>query len=184
MDNAFCDSPEVMFSEEAHLAAQKQLYPNIFKRPFGDLKFIATTLGISKKTDILDGEMGIDRMIEVTVNGFRKPLLFTVQERFRSPEYAKYKDITITEWNNVSGLPSELYKINAGIFVYGYYDSQSAVFLDAIVVETARLLFLLAVQQVHYEKRRNKRQQDFITIPFSDLKRGGAVLWRFPGIEK
>jgi len=171
------------FSELAHLAAQKQLYPSIFKQPFSALVFISATSSINQKINILDREMGIDRIVNVFVKGFHKSFSFTVQERFRRPEYAKYKDVTITEWNNASSSPSELYKINAGIFLYGYYDLQAKSFLDAVAIDTSKLLLLLARQQLYFRRRRNNKLQDFIAIPFDELENKGVVLFRLTGEE-
>jgi hypothetical protein len=60
----------------------------------------------------------------VTTHGLRAPLGFTIQERFRRPRYAEFQDLTLTEWNGNSNLPSELYKIRAGMFLYGYYSEE------------------------------------------------------------
>lgn len=122
------------FSNRAHMRARDVLYPRIFNVRRERLQFEDTLLAQSDRAKILDGEMGVDRIVRVTIHNLHAPLMFTVQERFRRPEFAKYQDMTVTEWNHASNSPSELYKINAGLFVYGYFDERSGRFPDAIVI--------------------------------------------------
>jgi hypothetical protein len=154
------------------------LYPLIFDCPFENLEFKDTLLGTSERNNILDGEMAIDRVIDVTVKSLKCPLTFTIQERFRRPKYYKWQDVTITEWNNRSGLPSELYKITSGLFVYGYYDEIANKFLDAIVVPVPDLLLSIALEELNYTKSTNKKEQDFICITFRDLESRGLISFR------
>ncbi len=136
------------------------------------------TLNQGEMGKILDGEMGVDRIVNVTTKSLLAPIVFTVQERFRRPQFAKYQDLTITEWNHVSGMPSELYKINAGLFLYGYYDMNRKVFVDAICVTVPDLLLAIVTDEIKYEKRRNKKQQTFFTFKFEDLIDVGVVCYR------
>ena len=165
------------FSNKAHMMARRLLYPQIFRKSGTMLEFEDTLLSMSDRGRILDGEMGIDRIVKVTVPTLHAPLIFTVQERFRRPQFAKYRDLTITEWNNASDLPSELYKINAGIFLYGYYDESSNGFLDVIAVNVTDLLLMIARDQIHYSSERNKKQQDFLGFKFDDLKQARVVIF-------
>lgn len=163
------------FSQKAHLAARIQIYPSIFKTTLQNLEFEDTILNTSERNTILDGEMGIDRIVNVAVKNLHAPLVFTIQERFRRPEYAHYKDLTITEWNGASGLPSELYKINAGLFLYGYFNEFQNTFIDAIAINTTDLLIAICRNEISYTKRRNKKQQDFVAFTFSGLENAGVV---------
>ncbi len=165
------------FSNAAHLAAQQQVYPFIFNVPQKALTFEDTLLAQDERCRILDGEMAVDRIVHVSVLKLRAPLVFTIQERFRRPNFAHYQDITITEWNHASNLPSELYKMNAVLFVYGYYAEVSQKFIDAIAVDVPALFQAIAAGRIHYEKQQNKKQQDFLSFKFADLERSGVVYW-------
>jgi hypothetical protein len=167
------------FSNIAHKAARNQIYPLIFKTT--NLEFEDTLLAMGERERILDGEMGVDRIVKVSVKTLHAPLIFTVQERFRRPEFAKYKDLTITEWNNASNLPSELYKINAGIFLYGYFDENSDRFLDAIAINVTDLLLVITRQKIKFDFQMNKKQQSFFAFSFDDLKSSGVVVYRMVG---
>lgn len=164
------------FSDKAHKAAQTLIYPKIFRT--SKLVFETTDLKDSEHSRILDGEMGIDRIVYVTVENLNAPIKFTIQERFRTPQYYKWQDITITEWNNNSNLPSELYKINSGYFVYGYYDVDKNYFLDAICVSVPDLLHSIATNRLIYSRRMNPKNQYFIGIKFTDLAKSSLITWR------
>lgn len=164
------------FSDHAHLAARSQVYPLIF----GTSRITYqsdTLLRQSERGKVLDGEMGVDRVLMVQPNGFHAPLQFTVQERFRRPRYRSHRDITVTEWNHASGRPSELHKITAGLFVYGYYDARRDTFSDVIAVDTNALLYALARGTVRYNRLRNGKQQSFLTFGFGELYRHGLVVF-------
>ena len=85
------------FSNRAHVRARDVLYPRIFNVCRERLQFEDTLLAQSDRAKILDGEMGVDRIVRVTIHNLHAPLMFTVQERFRRPEFAKYQDMTVTE---------------------------------------------------------------------------------------
>jgi hypothetical protein len=172
------------FSNKAHMAARRLLYPRIFRKPESMLGFEDTLLHMGERGRILDGEMGIDRIIRVTVPSLHAPLVFTVQERFRRPQFAKYKDLTVTEWNNASETPSELYKINAGIFLYGYYDEGAGSFVDAIAISVTDLLLMLAREQINYSSEYNRKKQDFLAFRFDDLKTARVVIFRLSEQQK
>lgn len=164
------------FSDTAHMAAQTQIYPYIFN-PQCRLSFESTTLNLGTQQSILDGQMATDRIVSVSVESLKAPVRFYVQERFRRIQYARYQDITITEWNNASNQPSELYKLpGAGLFVYGYFDEQKQLFLDWIVVNTALLMRSIITEQLRCEFRQNNKRQDFINISFKSLRDSGSVI--------
>lgn len=166
-----------IFTDEAHLAAQEKIYPCLFNTTKRNMKFITTSLSGGGKDRVLDGDMAIDRIIKVKVDWFRAPLEFTVQERFRRHHYAKFKDLTITEWNEATDLKSELFKLNAGIFLYGYYLQEKMEFVDWIAINTVGLLLRIAARRPRIKRETNKRsQQTFLTFKFDDLHRAGLVL--------
>ena len=176
------DEARARDSDTAHAVAQRLIYPEIFGVSHTALSFEAVHKPDSEHSRILDAEMGVDRVVYVSVDGLRSPLKFTVQERFRSPEAAQWQDLTITEWytNSAGGSPAELYRINAGLFVYGYYDKEKDEFLDVIAVDTAAMLRGIVQGVLRYDRGRNKRNQTFIAIKFSELERNGVVVWRMP----
>ena len=166
------------FSNRAHMRARDVLYPRIFNVRRERLQFEDTLLAQSDRAKILDGEMGVDRIVHVTIHNLPAPLMFTVQERFRRPEFAKYQDMTVTEWNHASNLPSELYKINAGLFLYGYFDERTSVFVDAIAIGVTDMLLAIATRRLRYNRRWNKKRQTFLTLRFDDMERAGIVRFR------
>lgn len=162
-------------SNAAHLAAQSLVYPHLIGVKRELLEFVDCT-GEGAKDRILDGEMAIDRMVKITVNGLKAPITLTVQERFRKMAFSKWRDITVTEWNPASNLPSELYKLTAGLFVYGYFDGASRSFGEVIMVNTSALLLAIAQNGIVYGKAQNPRsRQFFLTFKFNDLIKAGLV---------
>ena len=165
------------FSNSAHLAAQSLIYPQVFGVPQDNLTFEDTLLDMNKRGQVLDGEMAIDRIVKVTAKtGLMQPITFTIQERFRRPRFAGFKDLTITEWNHNSGLPSELYKITANFFVYGYFDG--AEFVDFIAADVPLMLLKICNAQLSLKREKNtRRNQSFITVTFADLQRSDCLVY-------
>jgi hypothetical protein len=158
------------FSDKAHAAARRQIYPVIFGARAEDIAYERTCVGGTERHRILDAELGIDYILEVAC-GFRHPLRFTVQERFREAKWRRMQDLTITEWNPRSGQLSELYKIASDLFVYGYYDAGEGQVDEAIVVKTASIKLALALGKLPFERAVNPRTgQPFVTLRFGDLK--------------
>lgn len=164
------------FSDKAHASAQSLVYPRIFECDEARLTFESASVSDGGEKAILDGQMAVDRLVRVYVNGLRQPIQHTVQERFRRPRYRGYRDITITEWNNKSNQPSELYKIKSGLFVYGFYDEEQIRFYDVIVFDVTRFLVELTNGRISYDKRRNSKCQDFICVAYEALHKAGVVL--------
>jgi len=168
------------FSEQAHVAAQDLIYPAIFRTSRDKLTFESTLVNDSAKGEVLDGDMAIDKIVKVAAvhDLFKQPIQFTVQERFRRMEFMKWQDITITEWNNRSGLPSELYKLSANIFVYGYYDPAANSFGDAIALNVTSLLTRLCDGELQFAYNKNPRSnQDFIGVKFMAMSQAGCVIY-------
>lgn len=165
------------FTDKCHLIAQEKFYPVLFGTHQDMLEFVDTSLALGDKEQILDGQMAVDRIVRVTTSSLRAPLEFTVQERFRHPKFQHWQDVTITEWNHNSNLPSELYKLNAGIFVYGYANNsiEPTDFLEAYAVNTTRVLYLIATGQIYYIYGMNKKNQSFIGLQLKDLRNSGCM---------
>lgn len=171
------------FSDKAHLAARQQVYPHIFKVGNGKIAYEEQGDISTPRWGVLDGELGIDRLVKVTVGGLRMPLTFTVQERFRNTGYKHKQDITVTEWNRTTNLPSELYKIAADLFLYGYFDANGNRFADAICINVPSLKQSIVNKLVHYSTEYNKRSnQDFLCFKFNDLHSAGLVIYRHDSI--
>lgn len=171
------------FSQKAHIAAQQQFYPLLFNVTSSNLQYEDVTFANNEKDlrhKILDGEMGIDRIIRVTIPKLNAPLPFTVQERFREIEYQNYQDITITEYNYASEQISELYKLLASFFVYGYYDKDKNSIKQAIMLFPSELLLAIVKEDIFIEDiKKNKKEQTFITISFKTLREKGLIHFEY-----
>ncbi len=168
-------STNAEFSDAAHKAAQNLIYPEIFKGK--TIEFASTQVSMGGREAILDGEMAVDRIIKVHSPEFKGPIEFTSQERFRKPSYAQYQDLTITEWNQTSNLPSELYKIKSGLFVYGYYNPSTEQFVDWIAADTTLILFNLISNKMAYTHRTNHRSnQTFVCLTFEQMRKAGVIV--------
>lgn len=165
------------FSKQAHQAAMHQVYPHIFSgQSIKRIASRATLLDMGPQERILDGAMGIDYIIEVHHKGLILPIETTVQERFRRPHYAGRKDITITEWNYQTNLPSELYKIKAELFVYGYYDQDRDTCFDWVVVYPAKLKSAILNDAISYSRASNPRtNQSFLAFKYDDLRQADVL---------
>lgn len=171
------------FSDKAHLAAQIQVYPRIFGTP--DIQFEDVTLSNGdERSRIYDAEMAVDRILHVATNDFKKPLSFTVQERFRRTNYRnKYQDITITEWNHASNQPSELHKLTGGMFLYGYYDDAKNKITQYVMFSSAAVVFDILRKRLCYKRASNRKNQTFISIKFDDLRKNGLIISEWEDTE-
>lgn len=173
-------------SDVAHVAAQKLIYPYVFGED-NLIRFEDTTLDtqdIDTRNKILDGELGIDRIIHVTPMRcsveLNKPMIVTVQERFRDKSYFTdkgYRDITVTEWNHATNLPSEIHKLAAQLFVYGYFDYDNGDFVDSICVNVPSLILATAKNQIIWKRQWNDKRQTFLTATFDQLHTARVVQW-------
>ncbi len=168
------------FSDAAHKAARRDIYPSVLQTDPSLLSFESVEYDESEREQVLDQDLGIDRLIEVKIESLYSPIRFSSQERFRLPQFADYQDLTVTEWHHGNDSPAELHKILADLFVYGYYDELADKFLDAIVIPVVSLKLALIHDRVVYERRRNDRAQSFLTIKFADLAAAKVPHWRMP----
>lgn len=162
-------SPERMeYTKRAHTAARVQFYQPMFR----DLTIaFEDTVGT-----VQDLSYAIDCQLAVSTPGLKAPLRFAVQERWRKPDAMRFGDITITEWNRASGQPSELHKLGAHLFVYGFYDEQLDRILLAVAVDVPAVLLALARGDLGY-RRDSRIDQTFLGLGIRDLRRIGAVLF-------
>lgn len=168
-------------SDRAHLHAREVIYPDFFHTEAGNITYDEQRDIAHPEWGRLDGQMAIDRLIKVTVAGYRAPITFTIQERYRNTDWAHKQDITITEWNTLSNLPSELYKLQANFFMYGYFDwGGTNQFVDAICINIPGLLRGIVSKALRPFRKVNRRtQQPFLCITFDQLYEAGLVEWRF-----
>lgn len=165
------------FSDAAHRCAQELIYPQLFQCKKANMTFETANVADGGRSAILDGEMGIDKIINVKVETLRAPIVFTVQERYRRIENNRYTDLTITEFNHATGRAGELYKMAAGIFVYGFYDDQLGKFERWVAVDVNKMLHGIVTGKLKYKKGNNPRsKQDFLGVEVADLFSTGCHL--------
>jgi len=170
------------FSDAAHLCAQRTVYPVIFKCDISNMVFESANVSDGGRLAILDGEMAIDKIVHVQVKTLRAPIVFTIQERYRRLVNRRFTDLTITEFNNVTKQPSELYKMTAGIFLYGFYDDNKNKFERWVAADVNKMLHGIVTGQLAYKKGNNPRSnQDFLGIEVADLFKNECII---AGINK
>lgn len=155
------------FTKKAHAAAERQFYPLMY--PAG-VAFEDTT------NTAHDLEYAIDCQLAVTIDGLRAPIRMSVQERFRKPEEMHWGDITVTEWNLDTDQPSEMHKLGAQLFVYGFYDEPADRITLALTVDVGLMQWALANRKITW-KRNSRGDQSFLGFDFKELDRIGAVLF-------
>ena len=167
------------FSDNAHVVAQKEIYPVLFPRKMklqSPLQFTSTSLSMGPREKIYDGEKAIDRLIQVHSHYFMRPFSFSVQERFRRVKYEPFQDLTVTLWNDKSSLESEAYKIQAGYFVYGYFDENENTFRSWVLCNTTQLMYLLTKGKCFDTQTNHRSDQTFVTVPFDVLRGEGIIV--------
>lgn len=165
------------FSDLAHYAARQFIYPKMFNTLA--LQYYNANEHTTEVHKILDMKMAIDKIVYVSYKKHR--LIFPIQERFRKIEYSNFRDITITKWNNNSGTPSELYKLCAGMFLYGYYNITSNIFGEVIAINIPGLIYKLSLGKLYIENNINEKNQDFICIKFDELQKENLILFHHYG---
>lgn len=157
------------FTKRAHAAAQEQFYAHMF--PGLPIAF-EDTVGT-----VRDLDYAIDCQLAVTTETLRAPLRFAVQERWREPGAMRFGGITITEWNGASSQPSELHKLGAHLFVYGFYDDTADRIVTAAAFDVVRMLHALALRRLSY-RRQSRLDQTFLAFDLKDLKDRGALVFK------
>lgn len=158
-------------TQQAHRAAQRQFYPRLF--PGLAIAFESTV------DEIADLKYAVDCRVAVTVRQpLRAPLTFSVQERWRTDlDAMSWGDVTVTEWNVASDTPSELHKLGAHLFVYGFYDKAGDRIVEAVCINVAGMLLALALGKLPYKPRLTAgRDQTFVPFTVRDLENVGAII--------
>lgn len=167
------------FSDAAHAAARGQVYPDVFGVRASAIEWVDHHVGDGGVSAVLDGQLGIDRTAKVSRGGCLGSFDTIIQERFRRMEYAVHRDITITEVNRLTGHLSEMYKLKAGIFTYGYFDNASTCFGEVVVVNVEMLVDAIVRERVRVGRKVNPRtDQTFLTVRIESLLDvPGMVRW-------
>lgn len=184
-------------SQSGHLKAREVLYPALFASRINEgdqLTFEDTCIWNGERGAVLDGEQATDRIVYLYCRRFAnqpkgyedaesalRKIPITVQERFREPVHQANQDLTITVWNPLSQTPSELFKLMAQWFLYGYYDLATDTHLQTLLVNVSDMMMGVingSLPFTHHENPRTK--QPFIAIPFAALykQRAGRAEWR------
>jgi hypothetical protein len=166
------------FTNRGHVAAQRLIYPVLFGTDAAHLHFESTLVrGGDEREKLLDGELGIDRIVRVEVSGQSWPMVFTIQERFRSVEQGNFSDVTLTESSDCGKRPSELYKIIAGLFVYAVFDEKNDAFLNVRVVDVPKLLLAVTHGRLKFTCVPTKKNQRMACFETRDLEKNGTLLF-------
>lgn len=172
------------FTDAAHAAARRLVYPRVFGVGAERLSFEDTQVGGTPRGQMFDAEYGVDRIVRVETPNLRAPLTYTVQERFRRMRHlSAYGDrITVTEWNRPSQLPSELYKIIADLMLFAFFDPGDkdrpvAAFHNVSVVNVARLKWIITRSNITWTMGVNPKQQDYIELRVVDLAERNILLY-------
>jgi hypothetical protein len=171
--NTTFDENRFKFSQAAHMAAERDVYPGWF--PSG-VKFLDVTKTKSDLDYAVDCEAQIYSPDPLVRTSFR----MLIQERWRLPKSQDWRDMTITEWNLASNTPSELYKLAAGLFVYGYYNSGTDEIVRAFGVSVPTLLIANARGITQFKERRPRGDQTFNAFDWDESERIRATLLRWP----
>lgn len=184
MANEF-DPSRMSFTDAAHRAALDQVYPLVFEGLSYRIEDVAAKEGNrNARTEALDFYLGIDSVVHFNNPGI-EPMILTVQERFRQPEFQPYQDITITAGNNKTHQDGESKKLAAQLFLYGYYSQAENRVLDAIAVDVTTLVMALQRGEIKATRQNgNHKEQPFIAIEFSALDRCKAVAWHLGSRER
>jgi len=125
-----------------------------------------------------DKKVGVDLILSVTssyIKNQRMPIDLWIQERWRPIKYHKYHEITLTEWNNTTGEPSEIYKVKAGLLLYGYVNgdfrdpyTSPTQFYEVIAVALSQLFYDAFVGTTNLKLSENineRTEQSFRVMP-------------------
>lgn len=177
------DEVNKAFTDRAHEAAKEQVYPHLFKNSDVELSVESVAKENDSASKALDLSYGIDVVVTADIPELGACIPVYVQERFRRPKWRDEKDITVTKHNNASGEPSELTKIAAQQFIYGYYEPTLDEVQEAICVNVPVLLRQIADGMVSWGEKQNPKEQDFVTIDFSTLHEEGAAAFHLDRTE-
>jgi hypothetical protein len=118
----------------------------------------------------MDTDAGIDKIVYVRTPELRAPIRYTVQERFQRPKNAAQRNITITEWNQATDKPSELYKIAAMYFVGAFMTEEADMVTEGVVCPVPSLLSAILRGVIDWDLvKSNDKGQPFVRVKIDDL---------------
>lgn len=180
------------FSYRSHAIAKEEFYPKFFKT--NDIIWEYPGGQEDELSKLYDSGMNVDVIANVLNPDYRERLKFLIQERFVGRNYLKYGDITITEWNLKTNMPSELHKMTAGYFVYGITDGETVydrdkhqvkilrlptTFLGFYIINVADLYLNIIQNNIYSVQRQNPRtKQLFRKFFIKDLNQIGLITWK------
>jgi hypothetical protein len=174
------------FSAAVHAEARQAIYTALWPG--------ATWTVLHQSGTPLDLLCAVDECVRVCPSpslglSLRAPIEFTIQFRYRREDagYRDRRDVTITEWNLDSGEPSELHKLYAHYFVYGWFDERAQRITAVQVVNVPRMMSALVKGDLGNASpwRRPGGDQSFRAFKISDLAAAGALELDFPdGLDR
>lgn len=166
-------------SKIAHKSAIEKIYPKIWPN--------SKVTPIHQDGNDADKVDKIDVIVTIENPGHSYPFKTTIQERWRSPGYSNFRDITITAVNTNSGKPAEFYEGRFEYMLYGYYDQINDKFGEVVFVNFPRLRQMFSSGLIVKGDGNNggEKNQDFFTFRFDELIKFGCVDWsNVKGFEK
>lgn len=170
------------FAEMAHKTATREFYPE-FATDWGalDYELVETSaLGSGSEFAFLDQRLGIDVVMRIMTEKFPEPIPLFVQERWRRVKYAGFREVTMTHSKPGNGLPAQITRMIAPLFVYGYYHSGENRLYETLVIDMMKMYKLLATDVLETnEVRVVANDTRMIAISFDELIENDAVLFHF-----
>lgn len=165
------------FSGRVHMTARRVLYPAFFGVPAEMLEYVECDAAPMQSFErALDTRLGIDKIVRVCDPQFRLPIPHAIQERFQRPVNARRRNITITEFNESTGLPSEMYKMVAQWFVGAFASEDAQVLTEGVIVSVPDLRRAMRAGRIRWDcEKFNDKGQPFIRLTFDDLLDSGVA---------
>lgn len=166
------------FSGRANALAD-EFYREFFQQ-FGDVQEIERFPNGTEK-HILDREFAIDVQIHC-ISG----VVFTLQEKFRRPQYQTFQDITIEyQQNRHTGEKGDFFRLAVDYYAYGYADhaKKPEKFLEFYLLDYCKLKQLLAQQIVPYKIMHSSSNASMLTVPIDKIPENVMVFTQVKSIE-
>lgn len=161
------DEDKYKFSTRASAWADEVLYWPYLRHYFDVMKSI--DCGGTQA----DKRRGIDKVLWTPKRNL------TVQERFRKPKFAHFRQLTATD-SNKADVEGDFHKLQAQIYAYGYFTGSD--FIEAILVDAQRLKKLHYAGELPHEKTEYRRKkQTILAWDFDALKDAGLILYNYTG---
>ena len=154
----------------AHIAAVDEIYPVLF----GTRRIIA--IDKTPKTD------HTAYLYELRYRGDMGVCSTTVYEKFRSPEYAHYRSITLTHIDASGAIADQLHENTAQLTVQGFFDQATNRFCGPlIVVSLADVIYRVQTGRIAYKLRNRPRSVcTYIEILIEDLAPFAMYVKEYP----